>query len=168
MTLQEILNICAASSPSDWHQITCWGARSGPSYLDHFQAVKTHSGVELRHDQHGMRATYTPDINIGLAWGIDPDNMWPDERKTFTESWSEGFSDPHWTWGIADVLHCGNLVYRQNYVTVDGARCHLPLPARPDLTVDQLSHDLVRLIDLFEGGNEFDRYFRDAGFKISD
>jgi hypothetical protein len=165
VNLHEILKLCAESNLSDWHKIGCWGMRSGPSFQDRFAAVNSADGVELRHDEHGMRATYIPDVSIGLAWGMDPDNLFPDDGHSFEEEWSKQFANPQWTWHFADMLYNGTLVYRQSFVSVDSARSSLPVPGL-DGVVSQVSHDLVRLIDQLEGHNEFDRYFADVGFTI--
>src|SRR5687768_439239 len=71
MTLDELLTTCAGSSPDDWNTITCWGARSGPSYLDQFVPgmSRNDSGAmefRLHHREHTNRAAYKPDLSINI------------------------------------------------------------------------------------------------------
>jgi hypothetical protein len=80
MNFDELLDTCARASPPDWNLITCWGARSGPSYLDQFVPGLYEGEFQLRHQEHGMRASYEPDVLIGIAWGLDADNVFPDDR----------------------------------------------------------------------------------------
>jgi hypothetical protein len=171
MNLQDLLDTCAQSDPSDWQTIPC---QSGPSFLDQFDAQPGEHGLQLRHQAHHMRAAYKPDVCLALAWGIDPDNIPPDETRFQKAPWSKAFpAAPEWTTLLADVLYCGTLVHRESCADVDGARCYLPVPRRSktgEFTVSQWSHDFVRLLDRLERspGSEFDRYFQDAGFTIAD
>lgn len=165
MDLQQYLDICAQSSPGDWNTITCWGARGGPSYLDQFEPGEYRDGFQLRHREHDMRASYRPDLNIGIAFGLDPDNVFPDDQRSFEEDWSKNFSDSKWTFHYADFFYSGALVHREPFVTVDGGRCYLPVPDH-NLTVTRWEHDFFRVLDALEKASEYDEYFRQAGFAI--
>lgn len=165
MRLSELLNTCARSSPDDWNLITCWGARAGPSYLDQFMPGEYGGEFQVRHNEHSMRASYKPDVSVGIAWGLDPDNVFPEDRRTFKEAWSEAFADSSWTYHLADFFFCGNLVQREPFLAVDGGRCYLPAPHH-DLTVTEWERDFFRVLDALEKHSDYDDYFGRAGFKI--
>lgn len=179
MTLDELLSLCAASSPQDWNTMTAWGARSGPSYLDRFMPTETRrqeddQGLtyELQHEEHSMRASYKPDLQIGIGWGM---SVFPSERK-FEEDWATQFPDPEASWHFVDFLYGGALVERKSYVNVD-SRCNLPLPRREiegggadaevkALTVTAWQRDFFRTLNALETSVDYDDYLRRAGFKV--
>lgn len=167
MTLEEILNICAGSSVDDWEAITCWGARSGPSYLDQFIPGEFDGEYQLRHVEHSIRACYRPEASIGVAWGLSPQAGFPDEAERYKAPWSEAFADPYVTNHLIDTLYNGALVFRERYVSVDGGRCMLPGP-NAEGYVTKRAQDLLRTLDAIEKVSEFDRYFDQSGFKVRD
>lgn len=165
MTLDELLSTCASSEQADWNVITCWGAGMGPAYLDEFIPMESQGEYQLRHNAHSMRASYKPDISIGIGWGLSPGDAFPDSQDEPERKWSTSFPDTSVGISFLDLLYCGALVHRERFATVDGGRCYLPWPSH-DLTVTQVSHDLIRMLDQLEKQSEFDRYFGQAKFKI--
>ena len=183
MTLKDLLDRCGKSTAADWNTITTWGARSGPAYLDHF--VGTERGTdgstqyELRHFQHAMRATFTLDISIGIAWGLyaDPSLGFSREQRRFEEEWATQFPDPDASMHLLDFLYNGSLVDRHYYVNVD-ARCNLPLPRREyatedsddakvaALTITPWQRDFFRVLNELETSVDYDSYLHRAGFKV--
>ncbi len=173
MTLQEVMDTVIRSSRDDWHKITCWGARSGPSYRERFTFWRTWEGQlgVLEAEGQSNVAVYMPNASITLAFGLD-------DLEDFREEWANKFPDPKASSSYVDVFYNGALVFRDVYVTVDGGRVHLPLPTPKldeakkkviALEVPKRRHDFIRLVESLEGSvAEFDRYFQDAGFKIVD
>jgi hypothetical protein len=171
MTLDELRRVIFGSEPSDWHVIHCWGATSGPSYLDDFgEAAVNGARIEVR--AHPERATYRPDVRIGLAWGLTVD-----ERREF--DWSQHFSDKRCSPVLADLLWNGSLVDRYSGASVDGGRGVLPMPLGASVEtsptdVEQIGWKVTEaevslwcLIDRLKGGeSEFDMYLRLAGFTV--
>jgi hypothetical protein len=171
MTLDELLTTCAESSPDDWNTITTWGARSGPSYLDQFVPgmTRTEGGEQefrLQHREHSQRAAYTPDLSINVGWGLDPDNLFPDEERELAPVFPNDFPDSDWSFNYCDFFYNGNLVERVPYGVVDGGRSVLPLPDN-DGNVTQWQHDWFRVLDgigLYV--SDYDNYFERSGLKI--
>ena len=159
--LEELLRIIVESDRADWNVVSCFGM---PSFLPW--------SPDGEFSEHNARASYRPDVAIGLAWGITV-------RERFETEWTERAG-----WDaescLADILYSGMLVDRQIVVVVDGGRTYLPLPRdREQLTVSKWDHDFVRLLDELQlasgvgGGlgerkrSEFDDYFQRAGFSIA-
>jgi hypothetical protein len=167
MRLPELLELCANSSRADWNVIPCWGADSGPSYLDHFEPIVTHDeGFQLRHAEHSMRGSYIPDLDIGIGWGLDSRAFFPSgDRSTYETDWTDRFDDKSATVHLADFFYRGNFVHREHYLSVDGGRCYLPLP-NAQHQVSQRDHDLIAVLDRLEKESEFGNYFQRSGITI--
>lgn len=171
MNLREYERMIVDTTREDWNVITCWGFGSGPSYLERASGVTVSlSPPVVEVESHSMRAALKADLAIWLAWGfpINPD---------FKEPWANKFSDPNASSALIDFFYGSNLVYRDVYVSVDGARCMLPLPEREfDLetrnvrryTVPANKHRFFSLLDGLESLSDFDMYFRQAGFETVD
>lgn len=175
MTLDEFDNLCAHSSRDEWTVVPCWGARSGPSYLDQFRAGNP--GDPLEHYEQSVRASYQPNLAVGLAWGLD---LTPDREDGWWEPWVEKFSDKEASAHFIDLLYSGTLVDRRVYVSVDGGRCMLPVP-RKDYAEDtptggqvtaywisRRAYAFFRLIDSLEKESDFDYYVQQAEFEVRD
>lgn len=173
MRLEELMEKVITSHPDDWHRIVCWGANTGPAYREQFTFYETwesdYHGV-LDAEGHSYACVYKPDVSITLSFGLD-------RSKEFAEEWANKFPDPHASSSWVDVFYNNALVFRDFYITVDGGRAKLPLPRRKwdaakkniiGLEVPKSRRDFIRLVDSFEGGDEFERYFRDAGFTVVD
>lgn len=171
MTLETLMEKVIHSHREEWHKITCWGANSAPSYHNRLTFYETwesnYHGV-LDAEDHSNVAVYMPDVSITLAFGLH-------HLDDFKEQWANKFPDSHASSSYVDVFYNNALVFRDVYVSVDGGRAKLPLPTRKfddankkviALEVPRPRHDFIRLVDHFEGKSDFDRYFRDAEFKI--
>jgi hypothetical protein len=162
----------AHTSADDWNVISCWGANSGPSFLDQFSVWTSSDGWGLEHDSHFIRAAYVHNVSLGVASGLDYMRR-PDggaERLTF--EWAKNFPDHDVTGSWVDVLWNGMLAYRQLVLVVDGGRAILPAPrgffvptgpAEAELvgeTVTQRQAEIARVGHSFEHHlpGEFDRY----------
>jgi hypothetical protein len=167
MTLDELLETVARSNRSDWRMESCWGARSGPSYRDHFS-----EGLdgEVVVDSHSNIAAYKPDLSITIAWGLDcSDN--------FGEEWTKNFTTPEASSSYLDFFYNNALVFRDVFVTVDGARARLPVPKiewdsdRKNITgytVPLRRYKIIRLLDSMEKISEFDYYFEQSEFTLTE
>jgi hypothetical protein len=161
--LEELRRIIAESDRGDWNIISCFGQ---PSFLPW--------SPDGEFNEHHARASYRPDLSIGLAWGVRV-------NENFQEVWTQKFSDKKAHSCLADLFYNGMLVDREYYVVVDGGRACLPLPSdREKLIVSRWNYDFVKLLDEFgyysgvSGGigdrspSEFNRYFQQAGFTVAD
>src|SRR5262245_27336140 len=116
MTLQEIIDRIVMSQPSDWHVMG-----GHPSYHDRFDQVESGGQTWLELESHRTVAAFKPDASITMAWGLTV-------NENFQEPWANRFPDSQASSHFVDVFLNGALVYREMYVSVDGARCDLPLP----------------------------------------
>lgn len=158
MTFQDIVDILITSARSDWMPINCSYGKS--SYHDIFSFWEKYDEQlnVLKCDQHTGYAVYEKDISLSIAFGLTITEDW-------TDSWTQVFPDKKASFNLVDVFYNGALVYRSNYVSVDGGRCSLPLPiSSENLQVHQLQFNLVRLINELEGQDNFEDYFSRAGF----
>lgn len=167
MTFDELIDTIANSVRSDWRMESCWGARSGPSYRDKF--FEGPEGVLIT-DSHSNTAVYKPNLSITIAWGLD-------HSESFKEEWTENFTTPKASSSYLDFFYNNALVFRDVYVTVDGARCRLPVPKLEldgdrkriiGYTVPIRRYRIIRLLDSMEKISEFDSYFERAGFTITE
>lgn len=163
MTLQELMDLCAGSQGADWETMGEF-----PMFLTEFDQVTDAEGtrVELAGSHHS-RATYRHDISIGLAWGFRVRDY------TATPSWAV-FPDKAVSLCLADFFYQGLLVYRHFYLVVDGGRAYLPAPDGNEADgwhVSGWGHDFTRTLQELGHGShvvdEYDRYFRQAGFRIT-
>lgn len=154
---------------------------SSPTYLGRFLPTETRRNpndealtYELQHEEHPSRASYRPNVLVGMAWGLDvrPGNS----RRTFDEEWATKFPDPEASWHYVDFFYGGTLVERTSYVYVD-SHCDLPLPEKEiegegiDATVSALTitpwqRDFFRLLNALDSGVDYDSYLTRAGFQI--
>ncbi len=174
MTLQELFDLCGASAAGDWNKIIF-----GPSYLGQFIENYPHGGAfELRYQEHLSRASFKPDLAIGIAWGMDADPALDGEKRVFNEEWATQFPDQAATKHLVDFFYNGALVGREHYVRVDG-RCSLPIPRMelegqgPEaevtaLTITAWQADFFRVLNALETAVEYDRYLDEAGFELRD
>jgi len=165
MNLTQLMSIVVASQKKDWNHIVCWGNGGGPSYRDHLRFYeRDYKGTPdvLRVDAHPDVAVYLHDVSITLAFGLS----WMNE---FKEEWTEKFPDRHASSSYADVFYNGALVYRTQYVTVDGGRTNLPLPPRRDeASVPKAYAQFIAMLDSFGKVSSFYEAFRRAGMVLSD
>ncbi|MBL0949275.1 MAG: hypothetical protein IBJ08_00920 [Pseudomonas sp.] len=169
MNLSEFKRRICESEPEDWTVITCWGADSGPSFLDKLDVWTNgngeFSGLEI--DSHSNVMSFKPDLQISVAYGMQ-------HNDDFREEWANSFPDPHASSAYVDFFYAKNLVYRDIYVAVDGGRFLLPLPEQKidssytvtGLTVTRERAAFFALLN----GNDSRSYYeclRRAGIEVS-
>jgi hypothetical protein len=179
VTFEEFFNLCGSSSEDDWNLVP-----SGPSYLNRFLPLETRVRdddpaltFELRHEEHWMRASYKPNLAVGIAWGMYVHPPLPGERpEIFYEDWATQFPDDRPTMHSVDFFYFGAMIARHYYVHVD-SRCKLPLPQRvfaPDdeggkvtaLTITPWQLDFFRVLNGLETTVNYDGYVARAGFTV--
>jgi hypothetical protein len=174
MTFDDVLNVLTTSSPADWHRVPevdeldsfLWG-------LDVWtDASDEQIGISVR--GHYIRASYKPDVSLGLAWGLHP------EPVDFSEGWTDVFPDRRASRLYADVFWNGMLLHRYFLVSVDGGRAKIPLPDRPfmdsetvvgySLTQEEFAVGrLIAGIEAIPGGVElYEDYVAKAGIVVAD
>lgn len=166
MNLEDFRQIIQNSGPDDWRVIK----HQGPSYHNWFDGSLTPDGYRIEINSHYANASYKPDINITIAWGMGLEfEHAGDASHARRFEWSKIFSDKTVRLCFADFFWCGALVDRFNYVVADGGKAVLPwaLEIR-GLATTQHEHDTAKLIhhlgDHVEG---FEEYFRRVGFTIA-
>ncbi|MFE4206642.1 hypothetical protein ACFRSX_29745 [Streptomyces goshikiensis] len=178
MRLDDIRNTIENSTDADWHHIGCWGAGAGPSFHDKWERWGTLGGGELDKwaldlDSHGNTLVFRENVALTISWGITV-------SKDMTPDWNEVFADSRPVdYQVGDVFWNGVLVDRHYLTAVDGGRVILPLPKpifeeRNGKTV-AVRHEVpayhrafARLVHNAEPGENFDRYYEDAGFTTVD
>jgi len=165
MTLPEILNTIAESGREQWSVIV-----EGPTYLSAFSTTGTKELLSLHHREHESLAVFIPNPTIVVAWGMDREQRFPDQRDSFTEEWTDRFPNRRAYQIFSDVLFYGVLVHREHLVAVDGGNAYLPLPQRgPDdvcYWISEWQRDFVRLLHELSGRWPVDDYVRTAGLEV--
>jgi hypothetical protein len=157
MNYNDLINILSKSSRPDWNPLDC--ANGLPCYHESFSFWEKYDGQKkvLKCDHHTGYAVYVKDIAVTIAFGITITDNWQAD-------WTERFPDKEASFDLVDVFYNGALVYRGNYVCVDGGKCNLPLPlSSKNLHVPQLQFNLIKLLNELEGSDNFDDYFERAG-----
>jgi len=114
MTLDEIVDLVAASERTQWHKIHV-ATVSGWEY------GRTPGDESLRPVMHDVLAIYKADIDISVALGRTV-------QSPFYEPWVENFPNTDASLIAAWIRYRGNLVHEWFGVIVDGARYLLPIP----------------------------------------
>jgi hypothetical protein len=161
MTLRDLVGCIVRSSPSDWNKI-----RGHPSYRDKFALHDPGSGGDrfwLKVQHPDAVAAYKADLSITMAWGLDV-------NENFQEPWAQQFPDPHASSHYVDVFYNGALVFRKQYVSVDGGRAMVPPSSTPDqLVVPAAYYTFITLLDQLTLSAPISRpsdYFDRAGLRI--
>lgn len=167
MNLSEFEDLIVRSEPEDWTNISCWGAGSGPSFMEKFDVWTTGRGEfnNIEIDSHANIMSFKKDLLVSVAYGISHNN-------DFREEWANKFPDRHASSAYVDFFYARNLVYRDIYVAVDGGRCLLPLPkqnfdedyAVTALTVSRRRAKFFRLLNGLHG--DYDGYLDRAGIQF--
>ena len=165
LNLEDFRQTIQSSGPDDWRVIK----HQGPSYQNWFDGSLTSDGYHIEVNSHYATASYKPDIDITIAWGMGLDfEHVGDASHARRFEWSKVFSDKTVRLCFADFFWRGALVDRFNYVVADGGKAVLPwaLEIR-GLATTQHEYDTAKLIhhlgDHVEG---FEEYFRRVGFTI--
>jgi hypothetical protein len=163
MNLMDLISMIIGSQPTDWNHIACWGPTKGPyRYGLDFHDVYEGEQPVIAGSSHTDVCSYMTDLSISLAFGL----KWMD---SFKEPWVERFPDPRASASFIDVFYNGSLVFRTEYVTVDGGRTRLPLPrGRNELTVPQRQVEFIHVIDQLGKQSSFCEDFSRAGMKAVD
>ncbi|MEV6383172.1 hypothetical protein AB0M31_27650 [Streptomyces sp. NPDC051773] len=176
MRLVDIRNTIEQSTSEDWQHIACWGSGSGPSFHDKWERWGTLGGDEhkwaLDLESHGNTLVYRENVALTIAWGITATRDMQPDWNNFPDSNPVDYQ-------LGDVFWNGALIDRHYLTSVDGGRVILPVPhpiyeqrdgkttvARFEVT--RFHRALARLIHNAEPGEDFDRYYRDAGFVTID
>jgi hypothetical protein len=168
LRLDELLDTCAHSHGDHWERL-----EGHPMFLyELFQGGTMDEGRAEVAGAHRERATFRPDVSIGIAWGY---RVHEDPEDRVTPDWvrTAGIPDQNVTQCYLDFFYNGGLVYRDYYYVADGGRLYLPFPELQDddrLVVTQQSDSFVRLLN--ELGEMpyyhdfYDNYCQRAGFEF--
>lgn len=165
MTLDQVMETIQRSAAADWNVIGV-----GPTFL----TESTYEGMPGDLDlydvhYHHTRASYRPDVSLGLVWGFP---------RRGGDEWEEfSFPDRKVTSVFADVVWCGSPIAREIVLVVDGGRCLIPasthalghredgMPVVIGSEVDEFQYELVRLLNELNGVpvSEYESYFNRTG-----
>ena len=170
MRLSEVLDVVYSSQPDDWVEVSRGG--NGPVYKDKFIASTSgqDSYVQLDVVSHYGYAVYEPDVDLTIAWGIDPHAFGSMERSgSLAFEWAK-FPDPEVSAFLVDIFYRGALIHRSWMLHVDGGRHVVPMPDR-DGTGEYFSQRTLALGRIVahrdgNGGREFDATIRTTGLPI--
>ena len=117
---------------------------------------------------HHARATYRPNMSVGIAWGYRVDADW-DQRVT--PDWVREAHIPTSLRPNATSTFCTtDLIYRDYYYVIDGGRVYMPAPSREDDRLMTRREDaMVRLLNDIEQmpyRDSYDSYTQRAGFEV--
>lgn len=170
MTLNELIQTILKSKSSDWNEISCWGAFSGPSYRDKFEFYNIYDGEPniLRVDSHHTVAAFKNNLSITFAYGLT-------YNEEYKEDWANQFPNPSASSHFIDIFYNNSLVFRETYLIVDGGRCKLPIPSYGDgqeMVVSREYYEFIKLIERLSSGastdQNFESYFKRTGIIIND
>ncbi len=168
MKLEELITTILNSNISDWNEIRCWGAFSGPSYKDKLEFYNVRDGEPniLHVDSHHTIAAFKMDLSISIAHGIT-------SNDDFKEEWANQFDNPSASTHFIDLFYNNTLVFRDLYLIVDGGRCKLPIPnydKNQKLVVPRGYYSFIRFLERLSSGSTnddiFDFYFKRTGIEI--
>lgn len=171
MTLDQLIDTFVSSHRSDWFVMHCWGGGSGPSYRNRFEFNQVFNGQPnvLLHSAHGMTASYKPDLQITIAWGLEHDT---DDDTKITDEWTQKFPDKSGAkLRFLDFFYSSALVLRVLYANVDGGRCVLPVPTGAGTgawNVESRYAEVVRKLDEVRGDTNFEQYMSNSGIQTTD
>jgi hypothetical protein len=171
MDLREYQQIIMDSDEEDWTHISCWGAGSGPSYLNKFVVWNTGAGEfnNFEVDSHSNIISLKSDLSISIAWGLT-------HNDDFVEEWANNFPDNHATSSFIDYFYNGQLIFRDISVIVDGGRCGIPLPK---IIINNVTKKIDRyvvpeekyiffgLLNRIESLVDYEDYFKRTGIVIT-
>jgi hypothetical protein len=181
-SLDEVRQQIVDSGVDDWNVIVCWGANSGPSYLDQLSIWKGGGGDRwgLEVNSHTIRGVYKPDVALGIACGLDfmPNSDGEAEKLSF--DWAQRFADKTVTGSWVDVFWDGSLVDRELVYNADGGRALLPAPhamyhsdsiTEPEIIgeyVTQWEYHIARVVAGFESHGDYEADVKRVGFTTLD
>lgn len=173
MDLHTIRQKIIDTTPGDWNKITGWGYGAGPIYHYGFYTECDEHGLETEAKGHANVAVLLEDVDISIAWGLDPDE-WSSgggHRDFDFSNFLPTFLDKSTSRMYADVFYRGSLVDRQLFVVADGGRYYVPIPRteypnKAGCTAEELRDPVhhytrwdigfARIVHSFEHGESFD------------
>lgn len=108
-------------------------------------------------DEHHTLLSLKTNLNISISLGLN-------HRDDFAEDWAQKFADSRASSHWVDFQWCGQPIYRDLRVSVDGGRCGLPVPEAGTLDIPERQSHIYQLIDGLIGIGRFYDYFKRAGF----
>lgn len=168
MRFDEFRSQVEQSDPAEWRKVPS----DGPTYRVRYGSIWSHdSGHRVEINEHHSVGVYTPDIDITLAFGLNIDFDYADDRHPMKRSFewaAEAFGDPEISVFFADLFYRGALIDRVNYVLVDEFRVALPWAKEFDgLKASRFETAVARIVhNLLPSAEDFDAYFDRAGFKL--
>ena len=164
MNLKNYEKLITETKESDWTKIPCWGAGSGPSYLNRFdvsEAVETGKACRAQNleiDSHSEYMSLKKNLLVSVAWGLT-------ENNNFEEDWANKFPNPHASTGLIDFFYSGVLVYRDIYVLVDGGRYIIPLPDQKNngakLVITKPRYEFFKILN-----DDRDDFLKNTGIEV--
>ncbi|GAA1866173.1 hypothetical protein GCM10009715_11730 [Paeniglutamicibacter psychrophenolicus] len=122
MRFNDVMHILANSTAEDWHYIPCHGG-NGPAYAVDWKE----SEGNFTPNPHPRRATYSADVNLTIAWGLelqeDGEFAWLEEGIPSFIKGKKTTADLE----CIDVFWAGALIARRHYYAV--ASEHVWIPA---------------------------------------
>jgi hypothetical protein len=165
MRLYDLMRTVLNSTAEDWESIP---PPTGPQYVGEvFSPSEGQHWLEVR--EHFAYYVLRSDVSIALAVGMP--GFHGKEQLTF--DWAV-WPDRSVTGEFVDVLYNGQVVHREQLLSVDGGRARLPIPTAaladtgqtfPQIFAETVTEDqvtLARLVDALTGHTEFDRYFNES------
>ncbi|MEH0407345.1 hypothetical protein ACIRVI_32410 [[Kitasatospora] papulosa] len=139
-------------------QVGRWGTLGGDELSKWFQDLESHGNTLVNREN----------VALTIAWGITVNKGMMRDRNTFPD-------DRPVHYQVGDVFWNAALVDRHLLVSVDGGRVLVPVPKpiydkREGKTfeVTRFERAFARLVHNAEPGEDFDPYYKEAGFVTVD
>jgi len=172
MNIKEYGRSILNTTLDDWIVKTCWGAGSGPSFLNQFNVWTDGNDrlINIEINSHAHIATLKNDLSIFFAWGLT-------HNDNFVEKWANSFSDNHAMSSFFDFFYNNTLVIREIGVAVDGGRCYIPLPeikVNSELNkvegyfVSRQKYEFFKLVNSMIATYDYESYFKGTGIQLTD
>lgn len=170
MNLDQIHDILGQADPNAWHRR--W--EGGPSFHYELSAWQGHNERWVEVEQHRLWAVYRGDVNLTLAWGLDPDGS---RGGDLHFDWAANFIDSKVSAFYADVFWAGALIDRFRVYYIDGGHFLAPhhhAVARNEhgevtaweSRITTWEVEFGELLSLLERGSSSYEYISRAGLKV--
>lgn len=186
MDLDTFNQLVDESNAHDWKRVVS----NGGTYTDAFYPSKIGASehISLDVDSHDRKVVLRQDIDISIAWGRDPNGTGSSSsarERVLTFDWAEKFFDSKVYAVEVEIFYRGNLIRREEILSVDGHRGYLPFPhtrrkaGSPEIGVDaedfyySVTPEEVKFARLMDqlanrGSRDFDQLLSTAGFEIEE
>lgn len=172
VSLRDIYDLVASSAPYEWYRLPHSSSGSAVHVAQH-EVVSTQEHPMYVQDvrRHSDVAIHRRLPHLALAWGLP----WREGRDFHLPTVSSRMADPSISADLVDILWYGTVIYRGEFMHVDGGRCILPVPRAllsslevddVEIIAEQVSSwelALAGLIDQMYAGHDFERYVKQAG-----